>query len=46
MTFTPSDIGLSSEAAARLKEAQAQYQAEVEKTKGGSNEKPGSTTKQ
>ncbi len=35
-----------SEAAARLKEAQAQYQAEVEKTKGGSNEKPGSTTKQ
>ena len=28
------------EAAARLKEAQAAYQAEIEKTKGGSNEKP------
>jgi flagellar biosynthesis GTPase FlhF len=42
------------EAAARLKAAQTQYQAEVEKSKGGSNEKPkesgkessGSTTKQ
>jgi pilus assembly protein CpaC len=28
------------EAAARLKEAQSAYQAELEKTKGGSNEKP------
>jgi pilus assembly protein CpaC len=28
------------EAAARLKEAQAAYQAEIEKAKGGSNEKP------
>ena len=35
-----------SEAAARLKQAQTAYQAEVEKTKGGSNEKSGSTTKQ
>jgi pilus assembly protein CpaC len=35
-----------SEAAARLKAAQTQYQAEVEKSKGGSNDKPGSTTKQ
>ena len=43
-----------SEAAARLKAAQTQYQAEVEKSKGGSNEKSkesgkegsGSTTKQ
>ena len=35
-----------SEAAARLKAAQTQYQAEVEKAKGGSNEKPGSTNKQ
>jgi pilus assembly protein CpaC len=35
-----------SEAAARLKEAQTQYQAEVEKAKGGSNEKSGSTIKQ
>jgi pilus assembly protein CpaC len=34
------------EAAARLKQAQAAYQAEVERAKGGSNEKPGSTTKQ
>jgi pilus assembly protein CpaC len=34
------------EAAARLKAAQSQYQAEVEKAKGGSNEKSGSTTKQ
>jgi hypothetical protein len=34
------------EAAARLKEAQAAYQAEVERAKGGSNEKPGSTIKQ
>ena len=31
-----------SEAAARLKQAQTAYQAEVEKTKGGSNDKPGS----
>ena len=31
-----------SEAAARLKQAQTAYQAEVEKAKGGSNEKPGS----
>jgi hypothetical protein len=35
-----------SEAAARLKQAQTAYQAEVEKAKGGSNEKSGSTTKQ
>jgi hypothetical protein len=35
-----------SEAAARLKAAQTQYQAEVEKAKGGSNEKSGSTNKQ
>jgi pilus assembly protein CpaC len=31
-----------SEAAARLKQAQTAYQAEVEKAKGGSNDKPGS----
>jgi pilus assembly protein CpaC len=35
-----------SEAAARLQAAQTQYQAEVEKAKGGSNEKSGSTNKQ
>ena len=35
-----------SEAAARLKAAQSQYQAEVEKAKGGSNEKSGSSNKQ
>jgi tetratricopeptide (TPR) repeat protein len=34
------------EAATRLKQAQSAYQAEVEKAKGGSNEKPGSTSKQ
>ena len=34
------------EAATRLKQAQSAYQAEVEKAKGGSNEKPGSTNKQ
>ena len=34
------------EAAARLKQAQAAYQAEIEKAKGGSNEKPGSQPKQ
>ncbi|HET7219479.1 MAG TPA: pilus assembly protein N-terminal domain-containing protein [Vicinamibacterales bacterium] len=33
------------EAAARLKQAQAAYQAEIEKTKGGSNDKPGSAPK-
>ena len=33
------------EAAARLKQAQAAYQAEIEKTKGGSNDKPGAAPK-
>jgi pilus assembly protein CpaC len=34
------------EAASRLKDAQAAYQAEIEKTKGVSNDKPGSAPKQ
>jgi pilus assembly protein CpaC len=33
------------EAAARLKQAQTAYQAEIEKTKGGSNDKPGAAPK-